>query len=305
LYPETRRRASLRRVSEAERAALHEAPAMDSVAAMWLALLLAAAPAEAARAHSLLTYVAGDYPAAVGEAGEVVSAVELDEQQLFAGDAATDLRAAGAEDLARESEQLAAKIAARASPREVVPLAHGVAIRIARRFRLSTLPRRAPDLESGRALYGQACAACHGPEGTPRIEHLELSTRPTAFASRQEVARLSPQRIFVAVTFGVPGTAMPSFGDALDEDARWDLAYAALLFAHPEPERRRGEDLLRALPRRPDWLQLAIRSDDQLRAGLAHSPFSAEDREAMISAIRSAFAGAPPEVRTAGASRAP
>jgi high-affinity iron transporter len=278
---------------------------MDSVAAMWLALLLAAAPAEAARAHSLLTYVAGDYPTAVGEAGEVVSAVELDEQQLFAGDAATDLRTAGAEDLARESERLAAKIAARASPREVVSLAQGVAVRIARRFRLSTLPRRAPDLDSGRALYQKACAACHGPEGTPRVQHLELSTRPTAFASRQEVARLSPQRIFAAITFGVPGTAMPSFGDALDEDARWDLAYAALLFAHPDPERRRGEDLLRSLPRRPDWLQLAIRSDDQLRAGLAQSPFSLEDREAMISAIRAAFPRAAPEVRTAGASRAP
>lgn len=268
---------------------------------MWLVLLLAAAPPEAARAHALLTYVAGDYAAAVGERGEVISPLELEEQRIFAGDAAGDLRAAGAEDLARGTEGLMAKIAAVAGPGEVVPLARSLAERIAQRFRLSMLPRRPPELKRGRALYRQACAACHGAEGTPRVEHLELSTRPTAFASKPEVARLSPQRIYATVTFGVPGTAMPSFAEALDEDARWDLAYAALLFAHPAAERRRGEELLRGLPRRPDWLQLAIRSDDQLRAGLAHSPFSPEDREAVISAVRASFAGASPPMTTAGA----
>lgn len=268
---------------------------------MWLALLLASAPPAAARAHSLLTYVAGDYAAAVGAGGEVISPVELDEQRIFAGDAARDLRDAAAEDLARDAEALAAKIAAVAAPREVVPLAQSLAARVAQRFRLSMVPGRAPDLSRGRALYRQACAACHGVDGTPRVEHLELSTAPTAFASKAAVARLSPQRIYAAVTFGVPGTAMPSFGEAIDEDARWDIAYAALVFARPPEERRRGEELLRTLPRRPDWLQLAIRSDDQLRAGLAHSPFSAADREAVISAVRSAFGGTSPP---AGASAA-
>jgi high-affinity iron transporter len=274
---------------------------MDSVAAMWLALLLASAPAEAARAHSLLTYVAGDYAAAVGDGGEVISRLELDEQRIFAGDAARDLRTAGAEDLARGTEGLLEKIAAVAAPREVVPLARSLAARIGQRFQLSMLPRRAPDLLRGRALYRQACAACHGVDGTPRVEHLELSTRPTAFASKPEVARLSPQRIYAGVSFGVPGTAMPSFAEALDEDARWDLAYAALLFAHGPAERRRGEQLLLNLPRRPDWLQLAIRSDDQLRAGLAQSPFSLEDREAVISAARASFAGPSAPATTAGA----
>src|ERR1700693_3885842 len=103
--------------------------------AMWLALLLAAAPAEAARAHSLLTYVAADYAAAVGDGGEVLSRLELDEQRLFAGDAADDLRAAGANDLASGTEQLIAKIAAAAAPREVVPLAQALGARVAQRLR--------------------------------------------------------------------------------------------------------------------------------------------------------------------------
>ena len=271
---------------------------------MWLALLLAAAPAEAARAHSLLTYVASDYQAAAGPRGQVISSQELEEQRIFAGDAASDLRALGAADLAAQAERLRDRIAAVAAPREVVPLAEGLAAQVERRFQLSMLPRRAPDLSRGRALYRQACAACHGADGTPQVENLQLSTAPLAFSSRSEVARLSPRRIFAAISFGVPGTAMPSFAEALDEDARWDLAYATLLFAHPESERRRGEEILRTLPRRPDWLQLAVRSDDQIRAGLARSPFSPEDREALISAVRASFAGTQaPALKGASASR--
>jgi len=256
---------------------------------MWLVLLLAAAPPEAARAYSLLSYVAGDYAMAVGPSGEVLSPQEFDEQRVFAADAARDLSASGATDLAAESERLGARIAVRALPREVVPAAHGLAERIAQRFQLAMLPRRAPDLRRGRAVYRQACAACHGADGTPRTEHLELPTRPLAFSSAQEIARLTPQRIFAAVNFGVPGTAMPSFGGAIDEDAIWDAAFVALLFGHPPAARARGEELLRKLPRRPDWLQLAVHTDDQLRAALSHSPFSGEDREAVIAAIRSRF----------------
>jgi high-affinity iron transporter len=276
-------------MSRAERAALRDRASMGSVGAMWLALLLAAAPAEAARAYSLLTYVAGDYAAAVGASGEVLSPQEHEEQLIFVGDAARDLRAAAAADLAAQAEALGARIAANAAPLQVVPLAQALTGRIAQRFQLALLPPRAPDLQQGSALYQQACAPCHGADGTPRVEHLELSTRPTAFSSKEEVARLSPQRIFTAVSFGVPGTAMPSFGGVLEQSAIWDVAYAVLLLARPAAERRRGEELVRTLPLRPDWLQLAVRTDEQLRAVLAQSPFSAADREAVLAAVRSAW----------------
>ena len=274
---------------------------MPSVGRMWLAVLLAVAPAEAARAYSLLSYVGGDYASAVGPRREVISRQELDEQIVFAKDAADDLRAAGAADLAAQADGLRRRIAAAAAPAEVIALARSLTARVAARFKLAMIPDRAPDLRRGASLYLQACAACHGADGTPRVEHLELTTQPTSFSSGQQVARLSPQRIFSAVTFGVPGTAMPSFSDALDEAARWDLAFAVLLLAHPPEERRRGEELLRRLPRRPDWLQLAVRTDDQLRMALEQSPFSAEDREAVIAAVRATFAD--PKVTTADASR--
>ena len=256
-----------------------------------VALLAAAGPAErerAGRASALVSYVAADYPTAVGPGGEILSAEELAEQGQFLREAAAELRASAAGDLAGELDALVLRVDARAAPAEVIGGAQRVAVRIAQRFDLAMLPREEPDLRRGQRLYRQACAACHGGDGTPPpAERLALPTRPVAFASRPETARMSPQRIFAAVTYGVPGTAMPSFGEALGEKERWDLAFFALTLSHADRrERTRGEELLRKAPRRPDYLQLAVRSDDQLRAALSHANLSPSDREAILSAVR-------------------
>lgn len=258
-----------------------------------LALLAAADPAgreRAGRASALVSYVAGDYAAAVGSRGEILSPEELAEQGQFVREAAAELRASSAEDLAGELDELARRVDTRAGPAEVIGEARRIAARIAQRFDLAVLPRAPPDLRRGRRIYRQACAACHGADGTPPpAERLPLLTRPVAFASRSEMSRLSPQRVFSAATYGVPGTAMPAFGEALTEGERWDLAFYALTLAHAEPrERARGEELLRNAPRRPDYLQLAVRSDDQLRAALSRTSLSPADREAVIAAARAA-----------------
>jgi hypothetical protein len=80
---------------------------------------------------------------------------------------------------------------------------------------------------------------------------------------------------------------MPSFGEALHERELWDVAFYALTLAHAdERERARGRDLLRTPHRIPDYLQLAVRSDEQLRAALLHTGLIAADREAVLSALR-------------------
>jgi len=264
--------------------------------AAWVLLALLAVADRASReraghASALVSYVAGDYAVAVGPRGEVLSPEELAEQGQFVREAAAELRAAAAEDLARSLDELGARVDARAAPAEVIGQAQHIAARIAQRFDLAVLPRGKPDLRRGQRLYRQACAACHGADGTPpAADRLPLPTRPVAFASKPDMSRLSPQRVFSAATYGVPGTAMPSFGDALGEDERWDLAFYALTLAHADArERSRGEDLLRKAPRTPDYLQLAVRSDDQLRAALSHSGLSPKDREAVLSAVRSTF----------------
>jgi high-affinity iron transporter len=259
-----------------------------------LVLLAAADPAllnHAGRAAALVSYVAGDYAVAVGPRGEVLSPEELAEQGQFVREAAAELREAGSEDLARESDDLGVRIDAHAVPPEVIERAQRLSSRIAQKFGLAMLPPAQPDLARGARIYRQACAACHGAQGTPPTpERLPLSTRPPAFASKPEAARLSPQRIFSAATYGVPGTAMPSFADALSEAERWNVAFFALTLAHSDRrERQRGEELLRKAPRTPDYLQLAVRNDDQLRAALSHSGLTPADREAVLSAVRAAF----------------
>jgi high-affinity iron transporter len=252
------------------------------------ALILAAALTahdHAERAMGMLGYVAGDYLSAVDGGGRLLDPEELSEQELFARQASEDLSAAGAPDLARDSSSLAERISARAPAPQVILAARQIEARIEQRFQLALLPPREPRV--ARALYLQACAACHGNAGVP--SRLDLSTAVPDLSSKSQVATLSPRRIFSAITYGVPGTAMPSFSDAIPAEQRWDLAWTVLALSHADArERRRGEQLLSRFPRRPDYLQLAVRTDEQLRHVLAAMQLSERDREAVLTACREA-----------------
>ncbi len=259
--------------------------------------LIAAAPAlgqpgqNLRRAVALLDYVAGDYPRAVGPSGEVLSPDEHAEQQNFVSEAAQELREeAGAQgaDLAERLDALRARIEARAPPPEVTAQARAVRDEIAQRFRVALLPPRPPDLARGAQLYAQACAACHGAGGhAPPKEQLELSTQPPSFAAPDEVRGSSPQRIFSAATYGVPGTAMPGYEEALDDAARWDLAYFVLSLAHPAPaDAQRGLRLARAALLPTDYRELATQPDEALLARLAAAGLSPRDQEQALGALR-------------------
>ena len=93
-----------------------------------------------------------------------------------------------APELAVALDGLREAVALRRSPAEVARLAAGLQLRVAQRFRVSMLPERAPDLVRGQKLYRQACAACHGTDGTPTTS-LELTTKPTAFSARAAESR--------------------------------------------------------------------------------------------------------------------
>ena len=243
------------------------------------------------RAVALLDYVAGDYGRAVGPAGEVLSPVELAEQQQFVLEAAREVRAdAGpsGEDLAKRLETLHSRVAARAAPVEVSAAARALRDEIAQRYKVALLPVHPPDLARGRALYAESCAACHGADGhAPPKEERELSTQPPSFAVSAEVEELSPQRIFSATTYGVPNTAMPGFEDALDDAQRWDLAYFVLSLAHRTPaDARRGLSLSRAALIEGGYREIATQSDAALRARLATAGLSGQEAEAALAALR-------------------
>ncbi len=251
------------------------------------------------RAVALLDYVAGDYARAVGPSGEILSQAEHQEQVGFVEDAAREVRAdagAAGEDLASRLDALGRDVAARAPPSSVTTRARAIREEIAQRFRVALLPTKLPALANGAQLYVQACAACHGLDGHPNLQ-LELSTKPSDFAVPAEIAQLAPQRVFSAVTYGVPKTAMPAYDESLDDAQRWDLAFYVLTLSHPKVAPG-GLNLARAALLPTGYRELAVQSDEQLQQKLAAAGVSAASQAQAIAALRAGpFTEAAPEGR--------
>jgi len=80
-----------------------------------------------------------------------------------------------------------------------------------------------PNLANGARLWSSDCVTCHGPTGHGDGADTErMDPRPTSFL---ELDKLSPRRVYGAVTYGIDGTAMPSFVAAYSEAQRWDVAF--------------------------------------------------------------------------------
>lgn len=98
----------------------------------------------------------------------------------------------------------------------------------------------------GRELYRANCAPCHGDTGR--------GDGPSAAALEDDLGRPAPPHdlttglwksgrypadLFRTLTTGMDGTPMPSFGDALSAEERWDLvSYLLSLPAPPHPGAR-------------------------------------------------------------------
>ena len=101
------------------------------------------------------------------------------------------------------------------------------------RFALPTTPLERPSLARAQVLYAESCATCHGASGNADTERARtLDPSPARFKDPERLGQLSPYRIYNALTFGVPGTAMASFADALPPADRWNLAFFVFRLGH-------------------------------------------------------------------------
>jgi high-affinity iron transporter len=239
--------------------------------AAWLPAPAAAQPqadgGAAQRLVSLIDYIGGDYRLAVQD-GAVVAPDEYEEQRRFAAEtrrmAARLLPGASEQDrLLQVLARIETLVAGIASPDEVGRAcreAHDLAVS---RFRLETRPLQRPSLSRGEALYAEGCAICHGPAGQgDGVRAAELDPQPASFKDPGRLPDFSPYRVYNALTFGVPGTAMPAF--ELQPQERWDLAFYVLRLGHTD-EPADG-------PVPVTLADLAGRSDRELRAGFAVQP---------------------------------
>jgi high-affinity iron transporter len=251
--------------------------------------------AEIRRAAALIDYVARGYGAAVVE-GRVVNPVEYEEQQAFAQEAAEILeRQPVGRPFAGEARALEAAVRARAAGAAVPAQALSIDRRLLEAAGLATTPPPNLQVSIGPILYGESCAACHGLDGRgDGFAASALSTPPTGFTGKDRAA-LTPYRVYSAITWGVPRTAMPAF-DAQSEQRRWLMALQVLTFGHSLEDARRGEALAQQRGLSKDAPLLVARSDEELQTDFTARGFSPADARDLLAWVRriAPFAGPPP-----------
>jgi len=222
---------------------------------------------DAQRLVALLDYVAGDYGLNIRD-GVVVDPAEYDEHVKFVDEARGmgDRLLAGspADPLRASLEQVARAVRDKGRPEVVAAACRQTRAAVVARFGLRTTPFSRPSLPRAEALYAQNCAVCHGPTGEADTERARtLNPRPARFREPGRLAAMSPYRVFNALTFGVPGTAMASF-DSLTPEERWDLGFYVFRLGHT-PTRSDG-------PIAISLTEMATESDDEILARLRARP---------------------------------
>ncbi|HHJ14082.1 MAG TPA: c-type cytochrome [Gammaproteobacteria bacterium] len=194
-------------------------------------LLLSSSLAQAADFQQLLQlidYVGVDYGEAV-QNGEIIHPGEYQEMQDFAAGIANHVAALPEgrprEALLRLSGELSQVIAARGSAVEVRALAAELRREVIEGYHVTVVPRKAPDLARGKALYAEQCAACHGVNGAgDGPQAAGLQPPPVDFTDLGRYRQRNLYGLYNTITQGVPDTAMKPYHE-LSADDRWSLAF--------------------------------------------------------------------------------
>ena len=245
---------------------------------------------QAKKLVALLDYLGSDYKNAVRD-GKVLSQDEYGEMQEFAKrslDLFNQLKANDKADKAGVESELTAlvkQIAGKGDPKTVSELAQGVKEKLIAGYKIIPYPRRLPSFASGKKLYDENCAQCHGAtgkgDGTGRESMNPKTPPPANFTDPERIGGLSPFKAFNTASFGVEGTAMASF-DALSEEQRWQVAFYIFSLRFSDEASKAGARSLQEKKVPTDLLSvatLATNSDDQLLEKL--KSYAAQESEAM------------------------
>jgi high-affinity iron transporter len=114
---------------------------------------------------------------------------------------------------------------------------------------VQALPPRVPSLEHGRQLYADACASCHGAagRGDGAVAGL-LDPPPANLTDRERMLALPLSAVFATISFGIEGTAMPSYEESFDDADRYDLTFFVGALAFEGADVARGEILAKDDP---------------------------------------------------------
>ncbi|HZM15599.1 MAG TPA: cytochrome c [Candidatus Krumholzibacteria bacterium] len=203
------------------------------------------------RALALIEYVIGDYPTAVSGEGEILDSAEYEEQRavisevrdILAPDPRQAVSMLRGSSTVREPVDLmllrnmasVQRLVSRNAPSTEVQEALRTLWRdVVEVYDLRLSPEEPPSVSQGGEFYTESCAVCHAGDGRGRTDlALHLDPPPADLLEARFDETLTPARVFNAITFGIPGTAMPSY-EVLDESERWDLAFFVLALRQGE-----------------------------------------------------------------------
>ena len=102
------------------------------------------------------------------------------------------------------------------------------------RFIRSPVPATPENLAAGRQIYQNHCAVCHGPQGKGNGPlAATLNPRPVDLTVH---ARLHTEgELYFWVTNGIKGSAMPPWGESLNDTQRWQVVGFIRTLALPTP----------------------------------------------------------------------
>lgn len=196
----------------------------------------------AADVAAMLRLAATEYAEAVRD-GEVVNEAEYAESREFTVRAAAhfaplrDAPRDAAASVAARLDSLVAVVEAEGPGERYRELAERVSGTLERAWGAVPVPEpdRRPSTTRGERLYGQACAACHGPTGRGDGWAAEgMTPAPPDLADPTRGEEASPARDYLVIQHGIPETAMPSHRDWLSAGEAWDLvAYLRQLMGTP------------------------------------------------------------------------
>ena len=182
-------------------------------------------------------------------------------------------------------KSLARQIENKADPKSVSALAKSTKEKLIAAYNIVPYPRQLPNFASGKKLYDENCAQCHGAtgkgDGTARESMNPKTPPPANFTDPERIGGLSPFKAFNTTSFGIEGTAMASFA-ALTEDQRWQVAFYVFSLRFSEDAAKKGAALVKAKKVPPDLqtvATLATHSDDELLEKL--KPFASDDADAL------------------------
>ena len=228
-----------------------------SFLAIWL-LLFAAAPVlaqeQAKKLVALLDYLGSDYKNAVKD-GKVLNPDEYGEMQEFAKrglELFAQLKAADKGDKAGVEalvKSLAQQVTDKADPKAVAETAKATKEKLLAAYNIVPYPRRLPSMASGKKIYDDNCAQCHGATGKgdgPGRESMKPKTPlPANFTDPERIGGLSPFKVFNTASFGIEGTAMASFA-ALSEEQRWQVAFYVFSLRFTDEAAKTGAQMVKA-----------------------------------------------------------